>query len=663
MENSKSNQVSKYSYAYLLIGFVFLFFVNGRWILPIASFVAPLFLIRFLRYQKPIIGFLLIVLAGWISNIFIWEGMMPVSGPFYYVLAFMMSLITSLVFLIDRVYSPKFKGFISTLIFPSAYVIMEFITILTNPSGSYGTLAHTQSSLPMLQILSVTGVWGLVFLITWTSSMINWLWDNSFERKKLNIALLVYGVPVFFILLFGQARILNNTQNETVRIASVNISKDALQNRHNANIDSIAMESNNNFLAQCDITAASGAKIVFGIETVVSLPKNREAEFIERAKLAAHSNSIYIGLPMEVIPEGFPAVRPENKITWISPQGQILYSYHKAKPTPGEGSYGDGVIKYFDSPYGRISSTICFDMDFPNLINQVGDMGIDIMLVPGNDWEEITPYHTFVASARAIEHGFNMVRAASRGLSASFSYKGEVLSSMDYFKTNEFILYSDVPTEGHRTVYSILGDYFAWLCILFFVIISVIFFGRKGVLGTKPKGFSIITMLGIITITYSCNSGSAQLSDKQIVVEYYAGLNSNDFNEVKGYLSDSIVTLEGDYVVTQSIDDYYTYFQWDSVFAPSYQLVDLQQMDNRFIATVNKSCKRIEFLLDTAISYKVEVFVDNGKIYKLQTNNYLVFDFEKWQTRRDSLTQWIETNQPHLSGFVNDMTKEGAKNT
>ena len=49
-----------YSYAYLIIGFVFLFFFNGRWILPIAAFMAPIFLIRFLRYQKPFIGFLFI---------------------------------------------------------------------------------------------------------------------------------------------------------------------------------------------------------------------------------------------------------------------------------------------------------------------------------------------------------------------------------------------------------------------------------------------------------------------------------------------------------------------------------------------------------------------------------------------------------------------------
>jgi len=470
---------NKYSYVYLLIGFVFLFFFNGRWIIPIAAFIAPLFLIRFLRYQKPFVGFLFIVLAGWISNIFIWKGMMPMSGFFYYFIMFMMSLFTALTFLIDRVYAQKFKGIISTFVFPSTYVLMEFIVVSTNPSGSYGTLAHTQTSLPLLQIISVTGIWGVVFIITWTSSIINWLWDCSFQKSKINLALVIYGIPLLSIILFGQIRLLTDIEYETVRVASINISKDALHNRFNANIDSLVEKANNSFLTHCEISAASGAKIVFGIETVISLHKDKENEFIEKAKTIAQNEGIYMGLPMEVIPEDFPEIRPENKIIWISPKGQVLYTYHKAKPTPGEGNYGDGIIKYFDSPYGRISSAICFDMDFPALISQVNKMNIDIMLVPGNDWQEIAPYHTYVASARAIEQGFNMVRAASRGLSASFNYKGQLLSSMNYYKTEDLILYSDLPTKGLKTIYSVLGDYFAWLCIVFLMIISAIFIKQK----------------------------------------------------------------------------------------------------------------------------------------------------------------------------------------
>ena len=94
------------------------------------------------------------------------------------------------------------------------------------------------------------------------------------------------------------------------------------------------------------------------------------------------------------------------------------------------------------------------------------------MLVPGSDWKEISPYHTYVASLRGIENGFNIVRSTFKGFSASFNYKGQLLSSNDFFNTDEVILYSDVPVKGQKTIYSFLGDYFAWLCIIFFLSMS-----------------------------------------------------------------------------------------------------------------------------------------------------------------------------------------------
>ncbi len=468
-----------YSYAYLLIGFVFLFFSNGRWALPLATFIAPIFLIRFLRFHKPLKGFVFLIFAGFISNIFIWKGQMPVPDFVYYIMSFMMSLFTALVFLIDRIYSQRLKGIVSTLVLPSAFVLMDYISVSANPGGTFGAFATTQSSLPLLQLLSITGIWGITFIILWTASTINWLWDKSFKWKQIKTGLLIYSITFLTIIIFGQVRLSINNDCNTVRIASINISKGALKNRHNANIDSIAEKANDDFLTNCKIASSSGAKVVFGIETVISLDKDVENEFIEKAKIIAQKNSIYLGLPMEVIPKDYPEVRPENKIIWISPEGQVLFTYHKSKPTPGEGDYGDGVIKYFDSPYGRISTAICFDMDFLSLINQTSNMNIDIMLVPGNDWKDISPYHTYAASFRAIEHGFNMVRSVSQGFSASFNYKGQTLSSQDFFNTDDVILYSDVPTKGQKTIYSQLGDYFAWLCIIFFVIISAFFIKHK----------------------------------------------------------------------------------------------------------------------------------------------------------------------------------------
>ncbi|MCD4776402.1 MAG: hypothetical protein K8R76_00505 [Candidatus Aegiribacteria sp.] len=470
---NKSRLGEHYSYLYIMIGFIFLFFANGRWILPIAAYLAPTFLIRFLRYQKPFKGFLIMVFAGLISNIFIWKGMMPISGTFYYVLMLMMSIFTSLTYLIDRIYFKRLQGIVSTIVFPSVYVLMEFITISTNPSGSYGMLGHTQSSLPLLQLLSVTGIYGITFIIMWTASVINWLWDHSFKKRYLCKVLWVYIVPVLVITLYGQIRLARQTNENTVRIASISIPEEELIRIYEEHPDSINGQLEKSFLNNCHIAAASGAKIVFGTEGIVNVCSDRENDLLKLAQTLAIRDSIYLGFPMLVFFNDASQSLPMNKITWISPKGEILFEFCKAKPTPGEGSYGDGRIRYFDSPYGRIGSAICFDMDFPSFIHQVNSMHIDIMTVPGNDWREISPYHTYVASFRAIEQGFHLVRAASWGLSASFNNRGQLLSSLDYYTSDQAILYSDVPTKGQSTLYSYIGDLFAWLCGFFMIGISV----------------------------------------------------------------------------------------------------------------------------------------------------------------------------------------------
>ena len=70
-----------------------------------------------------------------------------------------------------------------------------------------------------------------------------------------------------------------------------------------------------------------------------------------------------------------------------------------------------------------------------------------------------------MASFRAIEQGFNLVRHTSQGLSAAFDFQGRQLASMDHYLTTDRVLVAQVPTRGTRTVYAFLGDWFAWACL------------------------------------------------------------------------------------------------------------------------------------------------------------------------------------------------------
>jgi apolipoprotein N-acyltransferase len=78
-----------------------------------------------------------------------------------------------------------------------------------------------------------------------------------------------------------------------------------------------------------------------------------------------------------------------------------------------------------------------------------------------------------MASFRAIEQGVNFVRQTSQGLSAAFDYQGRRLSAMDHYHTTDYAMISEVPTRGVRTLYSRLGDWFAWLSAAGFLVLVI----------------------------------------------------------------------------------------------------------------------------------------------------------------------------------------------
>jgi len=205
------------------------------------------------------------------------------------------------------------------------------------------------------------------------------------------------------------------------------------------------------------------------------LLKQDEPALIERGREVAAANHIYLGMTLMTVNPGQP--KPvENKLVMITPAGEVAWQYHKTRLTPSfEMTYevkGDGQLRSLDTPYGRLSGLICFDADFPRFVAQEGSrVHADMVIDPSGDWLAIDPIHTQMASFRAIEQGFNMVRQTRTGLSAAYDYQGHRLAAMDHFKTTDHTLISLVPVRGTRTIYSRLGDWFAWLCIAGFAAI------------------------------------------------------------------------------------------------------------------------------------------------------------------------------------------------
>ena len=207
----------RWSLLWLAIAAVCLVFIWGKWSVSLAGWLAPVFLLRFMRTQKVIWGYLLVLLILVVTTVITWTG---ITDP---VICVFMGFLASLAFLIDRLLAPRLKGFAATLVLPLAMTALDFFIYNNNPAaGSIGSWAYAQTSnLVLMQLVSITGIWGVTFLTVWFASVVNWAWECSFSWPEIRRGVAVYGGVLLFILAFGSLRLaLFTPQAGTVRIYS-----------------------------------------------------------------------------------------------------------------------------------------------------------------------------------------------------------------------------------------------------------------------------------------------------------------------------------------------------------------------------------------------------------------------------------------------------------
>jgi apolipoprotein N-acyltransferase len=471
------------SWYWLSVSALLLLFANGRNNVAIAAWLAPVFLLRFLRgggmWRLP--AAYIVAVAAWA---FQFRGMVPLSQPFLALVWFSYGACVMLPFLMDRLLAHRIAGFASTFVFPCAAMGFDYLLSLL-PYASWGSPAYTQyGNLPMMQLAAVTGIYGITFLVAWLASVVNWAWNCDFEWTRIRRGVLTCAAVIAAVLLCGGVRIMSPPPGPTVRIASLTRpeiepypSADAARRAGTGRLTIEEIEDirnrsrmiSDNLLRRASREADAGARIVFwGEGNSFVLPQDEPA-LMARASELAGEKKIYLGLGNVVWHYAQP--KPlENTFVLFAPNGSMAWKFLKARPVPGgEAAISrrdDGRLKFVDSSFGRLSSVICFDADSVQLLHQAGSGAADLVLVPSNDWRAIDPWHTQMAVFRGIEQGFNMVRHVSRGLSIATDYQGRVRGAMDHYETSgERALISEVPTRGVRTIYGRVGDLFSWLAL------------------------------------------------------------------------------------------------------------------------------------------------------------------------------------------------------
>ncbi len=169
-----------------------------------------------------------------------------------------------------------------------------------------------------------------------------------------------------------------------------------------------------------------------------------------------------------------------------------------------------------------------------------------------------------------------------------------------------------------------------------------------------------ILFLFILIVGAGCTEKRSTPSEQ--ITAYYEGFENSDFSQIKRTLSDSLISIEGDFKMAYSRESYYEKFKWDSVFRPVYTLVSIENEDEQPIVTVTMNSLKHEFLKNNPMTCRYRFHFQSGKIAKIENLDCADANWEVWGKEVDSLVNWVESNHPELDGFIYDLTMQGAQN-
>ncbi|MBT8220122.1 MAG: hypothetical protein KJP00_09865 [Bacteroidia bacterium] len=542
----KSSSPFKYQNAILLtLAFISGIFLSPKWTIAIAAWIYFTVLLRFFR-DTSWKGYLISIPVLTISTYIAQVDVLPLDPVTMLIFLVVVTTFGILPFLIDRLIYRIIPGWFSTLIFPTFFTLFNYI-IDMGPQGTWGNVAYSQYEfLSLMQISSITGIYGINFLIYWFASSANYFYERRSTAERTHFA--IWAMPVVLLLSvgYGMTKLMDNQIEEnvvtmsTITMDNLSISKSMYKcafdedieipkyvsqsdpvvlelqkgmiafmgDHENSKYDDVYTQMDKHFLNYIRATeevAKQGAKIVTWSEGAIVNVKSRDKEFESLASELADKLDIYLFYPTAVFhPEKVGAEDRfiENKVLTFDPEGQLVNTYFKNIPIFGvEPSFpGDGNIPVIETPYGNLSPIICYDADHPQLIQQVSNQPTDMLVVPTGDWKAISPYHTYMAAVRCIENGVSMLKSTSNGLSAVIDDKGRIQASYDYFDEAQVkkIVY-DYTIKSSDTLYtSTFPIYLSFLKLaaLFFLVFATVRlliqqFGRKE--SKKRNSFNHVT--------------------------------------------------------------------------------------------------------------------------------------------------------------------------
>jgi apolipoprotein N-acyltransferase len=445
----------------------------------------------------------------WVSHSMHVYGYVPIAATVFAValLCFYLALYAGVfsflfTYLRDRSHMP------ASIMAPILWVSLEFLRTHALTGFPWSVLGYTQYSfLTLIQIADITGIYGISFLVVAVNGMLFDMIDYKTEhverpraaRRLFTGSIAFTAIIITLSLWYGVVQLSAGDSGRRIKVSIIqgNIPQDKKWDRefrHNViqryeELTKAANAGNPDLI----VWPESALPFIFGYD------KDLTEDIVDFQKQLG-SYLLFGG----VVRRGGNQERSRltNSAVLLSPEGNVLSIYNKIHLVP----FGEYVpLKKFlpfidklvvavgdfvpgkehvvmDTPFAKIGNLICYEIIFPGLARELVDHGANVLVTITNDaWFGPTsaPYQHFsMAVFRAVENRVSVVRAANTGISGFIDSGGRIMHESEIFV--EASMTESVPLGKDKSIYTRVGDVFAWLCMAgsLLMIVIRIFQGR-----------------------------------------------------------------------------------------------------------------------------------------------------------------------------------------
>lgn len=349
---------------------------------------------------------------------------------------------------------------------PAAWVASEWLRA-TLVGNAWELLGHSQRALPLLQIVDVTGIWGLSFLLALAATAVALCALGAAGARRAvaatlfaTVALLGYGWGRLAAppAVAGELRVLV-VQGDVANAERRPERSGAVLRRY------LALSR----------SAGSVPPLVVWPENAIGVFPEANRPLLEPVQAFARqaSTALLSGAPRAGDRRGSAALYNTvylvtgNELRPIYDKRRLLPFVERFALRPEDGPYLPGqVVAPLAVAGAHAGPLICFEVIYPELARGLVAAGADVLLNFSNDsWFAAgagPAQHYEMARFRSIENRISLVRVTNSGISGAFGPDGRELARLPNGQPAAAVF--AVPLRAGGSLYTRAGDWLAWVC-------------------------------------------------------------------------------------------------------------------------------------------------------------------------------------------------------